>query len=235
MSPDPLAEKHLDWTPYNYVLANPLILIDPDGRQVRADLADFNPYSPYGTLKQGPDGRPQFNREKAQAEAAGALLGVSMVSGSFWFAGAAGTAFDAITGGLGLGSLLNWIPGGRAARGVDEGIDAARALSKIDDVADVFKHGDLFEQGFKVGDDVVEILAETSIKGKTLHLKDIAVYPKGTEKAQAGVEGVLAIRGQLIQLAKDAGFEQLRITGVRLSGAKKGKEVDFIIDLLREQ
>lgn len=33
LSVDPLAEKHPDWTPYYYVLANPLLLIDPDGRQ----------------------------------------------------------------------------------------------------------------------------------------------------------------------------------------------------------
>ena len=34
MAIDPLAEKHPDWTPYNYVLANPLRFTDPDGRQV---------------------------------------------------------------------------------------------------------------------------------------------------------------------------------------------------------
>jgi RHS repeat-associated protein len=32
---DPLAEKHPDWTPYNYVLANPVMLVDPDGRDWR--------------------------------------------------------------------------------------------------------------------------------------------------------------------------------------------------------
>jgi RHS repeat-associated protein len=32
-SVDPLAEKHPEWTPYNYVLNDPLALIDPDGRQ----------------------------------------------------------------------------------------------------------------------------------------------------------------------------------------------------------
>ncbi len=31
---DPLFEKHFDYSPYNYVLRNPLVLIDPDGKQV---------------------------------------------------------------------------------------------------------------------------------------------------------------------------------------------------------
>ncbi len=34
LSPDPLFEKHLQWSPYNYVLRNPFVLIDPDGKQV---------------------------------------------------------------------------------------------------------------------------------------------------------------------------------------------------------
>jgi len=31
---DPMMEKHYDFSPYNYVLDNPLILIDPDGKDV---------------------------------------------------------------------------------------------------------------------------------------------------------------------------------------------------------
>jgi len=33
-SVDPLLEKHYDYSPYNYVLRNPLKLVDPDGRQI---------------------------------------------------------------------------------------------------------------------------------------------------------------------------------------------------------
>ena len=36
---DPLSEKHPEWSPYNYVLDNPLTLIDPDGRQISAQWA----------------------------------------------------------------------------------------------------------------------------------------------------------------------------------------------------
>jgi len=35
LSTDPLFEKHIQFTPYNYVLGNPMIMIDPDGRQIR--------------------------------------------------------------------------------------------------------------------------------------------------------------------------------------------------------
>lgn len=39
---DPLLEKHPEWSPYNYVLNNPLKLIDPDGRQVLVSDPFFN-------------------------------------------------------------------------------------------------------------------------------------------------------------------------------------------------
>ncbi len=34
LSPDPLAHKYLSWSPYNFVMGNPINLIDPDGRAV---------------------------------------------------------------------------------------------------------------------------------------------------------------------------------------------------------
>ncbi|HEU0228235.1 MAG TPA: RHS repeat-associated core domain-containing protein, partial [Arachidicoccus soli] len=41
MQVEPLYKKHLEWNPYNYVLDNPLSLIDPDGKQIAPSNINF--------------------------------------------------------------------------------------------------------------------------------------------------------------------------------------------------
>ncbi len=45
LSPDPLFEKHLQWSPYNYVLRNPFVMIDPDGRQIVVVYSGWGAYN----------------------------------------------------------------------------------------------------------------------------------------------------------------------------------------------
>ncbi|MGB3452680.1 MAG: RHS repeat-associated core domain-containing protein [Moheibacter sp.] len=41
MNMDPLAEKYPGWSPYNYTLNNPVMLVDPDGRSVDVPPGDY--------------------------------------------------------------------------------------------------------------------------------------------------------------------------------------------------
>ena len=75
--------------------------------------------------------------------------------------------------------------------------------------------------------------AEVVMSGKTLHLKDIAIFPRGAESLSIGAREVAALRNQLAAEARSLGFEQLRITGQRISGANPGKAVDLLIDLTK--
>jgi RHS repeat-associated protein len=93
-----------------------------------------------------------------------------------------------------------------------------------------FKSGDIITREFKTAKGMVDLAAEAVVEGKQLHLKDIAVFPRGA-KLEVGSGEVFAMRQQLADEARALGFDQLRITGTRLSGAKPGKAVDVTIDL----
>jgi RHS repeat-associated protein len=128
---DPLAAKHPEWSSYNYVLNNPLVLIDPDGRQVRADLGDFSPFGPYGDYRIGADGRVEANREKQQAEATGALIALSLLPFGTLFEGALSTAIDAASGAFGFRrAALNFLPGPGTGK-LDDIAEVARSTRKL--------------------------------------------------------------------------------------------------------
>jgi RHS repeat-associated protein len=97
-----------------------------------------------------------------------------------------------------------------------------------------FRSGDVIAKDFATGVGTVSMMAEAVISGKTLHLKDIAVYPKDAEVLQVGTKGMLELLQKLKVEAQQLGFKQLRITGLRFSGANPGKEVDLLIDLTED-
>ena len=75
------------------------------------------------------------------------------------------------------------------------------------------------------------MMAEVEIAGHTLHLKSIAVFPRGAESLKIGAREMMELRNQIAQEAKALGFDELRITGTRSTGANPGKQVDLSMDL----
>ena len=95
---DPLAERHPEWTPYNYVLDDPLSLFDPDGRQARAN--GRGPTAPGGVFVRGP--------VRPGAFAGAAVRGLAMVVDRSVGVTPASVAQDATA--VALGRTLNGDP-----------------------------------------------------------------------------------------------------------------------------
>lgn len=95
--------------------------------------------------------------------------------------------------------------------------------------------GELFEWHTVIGGVRIELLAEVETDGTTLHLKDIAVFPAGVDRAEVGLGPlVAAARRDLFPKVRSAGFRRLRVTAVRRTGARPGRIVDLSIDLERQ-
>lgn len=104
-------------------------------------------------------------------------------------------------------------------------------MASTSDLRAAIEQNLLFEWSIELGHATIELLAEPIAEGETLHLKDIAVYPRAADTADIGTRAVRMIRNRLATRARRAGFLKLRVTGTRLSGAKKGRSVDVTIDL----
>jgi hypothetical protein len=100
---------------------------------------------------------------------------------------------------------------------------------------DCLRTGELLEAHVEVEGVRIELLALVQVSGSTLYLQDVAIYPAGVERATVGFGALLrAARRDLFPDLRAAGFNRLRITATRLSGANPGRTVDFTIDLTRE-
>ncbi len=91
----------------------------------------------------------------------------------------------------------------------------------------MFVTGRLFEHIFKTVAGEVGLLAEVEIVADTLWLKDIAVYPTHVNELHIGQTEVKKCLLQIEEWARIEGFRRLRITGTRMSGASKGRRVNF--------
>ena len=95
--------------------------------------------------------------------------------------------------------------------------------------------GELFEWHTVIGGVRIELLAEVETDGTTLHFKDIAVFPAGVDRAEVGLGPlVVAARRDLFPRIRSGGYQRLRVTAVRRSGARPGRIVDLSIDLERQ-
>ncbi len=100
----------------------------------------------------------------------------------------------------------------------------------------IFKHGQLFQRTIQTSKGPVDVMAETVISGKLLHLKDIVIYGRSSKPLTGITKEIIKARGALINEARAAGFQQLRISGVRhptSTSANPGKVVDLMIDLTK--
>jgi hypothetical protein len=98
----------------------------------------------------------------------------------------------------------------------------------------IFTHGELFERILQTSKGPVGMLAEVVIVDKLLHLKDVVIY--GQEQLSGLLRELLQAKTHLINQARAAGFETLRLSGQRVAGsssANPGKVVDIIIDLTK--
>jgi RHS repeat-associated protein len=97
---------------------------------------------------------------------------------------------------------------------------------------------DIFIREFPTSQEPLTFRGEIEIDGKTLHLKDIGIFPSESRRINATQTELRSIFSELQQQAINEGFEKLRITGRRSSGAtfdpnniNSGKRFDITFDL----
>ncbi len=145
---------------------------------------------------------------------------VEELPGELWTAGtdpgyrggvaAGGLTFDAAT----------LAAGGVAAKATTKALRAAkRSLPRgvtPSTARGAFKPGELFETSFETSAGRLDFLAEVEVTGSRLHLRDVAVYPRGVDRLEGlGIGELKSLADDLAEQARAAGFTELRITGTR--------------------
>lgn len=98
---------------------------------------------------------------------------------------------------------------------------------------EVYKNGDRIQSFIKTPKGELEVIGQVRIEGKTLQLDRMSVFPKFSEKLHPGGAAMRSLMRGLADEARAQGFETLRFTGGRISGAGPGRLQDIIIDLTK--
>ena len=202
LSLDPLAEKHPDWTPYNYVLANPLILVDPDGRQVAAHIyQNTRIHQKTGIRLPRPD--PIMNLTTA-----GAISRTGIEIG----ADTPGDAFELITGHTVTGRTGNRLTAGIAllVPGLSSGV-----------LRTVFRSGTdrLVPFGFKGADEFGEFSSDLLTGLEKAGVGDATILFQGSAATgKSFKDGATLIRDFDVAVASGSLFEKAKSLGINLRG-----------------
>ena len=237
---------------YSYCINNPLIYVDPTGHWfggVESDPSDFD--IDYNNNNNGQftdvdahdgddpgesgwdydndsnewvDNRVKDTLKNAGAAAVGCAAGLAIIAAPQTIVAAPKqqviNVFQRVTG------FFRGI--GRGIRGIFSPSNGARG---------VFTNGEIFEKTIQTSKGSVDLMAQTVIKGNSLHLKDVAIFGRSKNALTGLTREVVRAKNALVKAAKKAGFKELRISGSRhptaSTSANPGKIVDLTIDLTK--
>jgi len=177
-STDPLGEKHPEWSPYNYVLNNPLGLLDPDGQQVDANRGPLSSGGIYirGPMRPGAYAGVAAHGGGKVAKTVGEVV-VNLVPMGRVAGGVVGTAIDLAKGNASVGgTIINIVTGGKSRAIRMAGNDATRTVAKVG--------GDAAQAAPRLPDDALVVRAgnDASLSPENLQ--------RGIGTHESGVTGI---------------------------------------------
>lgn len=98
-----------------------------------------------------------------------------------------------------------------------------------------FIDGEFFERSFETPAGQIDVLAEIVVTGSTIELRDIVVYPRSAIRLTVSPGELVGWARLAVAEMAEAGFEQLRVTGIRLTGVSPGRRLDLTIRLRKEE